>query len=281
MILSRYMTFERFVDMCKNELFLAPANYFLKNDPWEGLPWQNWQWLAQQRQIRNSNGVCRQQMAMGNATYTEADIIQGSLPLSRGKTIEALTWVSVSCWHCATEESMAMWRLYGQDVSGVCVETDVGNLKQAFESLWRNSKGKLYIMGRNVAYVDIDKGPPVSVGVADFEFADKEASYLNNPAHQFALGGLSLKHHALAFEKEFRVMCDSFMLSDEASLSVRNSNNDLRVRMNDFIRRVVVCPGMSNSMKDEVVDILKCNDFDCPVERSTFDMDQFNSMIEG
>ena len=281
MIISRYMTFERFVDVCKKGLFLPPANYYLKNDPWEGLTIFHWQQIAEQIATQNLNAFNRKQIEMGNETITDVNIIEPTPIMGRGRINDALTHVFLSCWYNSTEESIAMWKLYSQDTCGVCIETDIDKLKAMFGELWQTHNRKLFIMARNVTYINPKESPHSKVEQATFEFSDPNGQYISNPSHHFALGGLSLKHFALSFEKEFRVICDSFMLSNSNLLREREPNEGIRAQLSkDFIRRVVVCPGMKNSRKDEIAGVLKDNGIYCPVERSAFDFASFQWSVK-
>ncbi|MBQ4789472.1 DUF2971 domain-containing protein [Pectobacterium versatile] len=40
-------------------------------------------------------------------------------------------FIDVSCWHSNERESMAMWKIYGEDDFSVCVITDVGRIKRS------------------------------------------------------------------------------------------------------------------------------------------------------
>jgi hypothetical protein len=276
MVISRYMTFERFVDVCEKGLYLPPANYYLKNDPWEGLTIFHWKQIAEQIDTQSLKVFNRKQIEMGNEMITDVDTTVLTPITGRGRINDALTHIFVSCWHNSTEESIAMWKLYSNDTCGVCIETDIDKLKAMFEDLWKFHNRKLFIMARNVTYIN-PRGPtPSEVEQATFSFVDPNGRYNSNPSHHFALGGLSLKHSALSFEKEFRVICDSFMLSNSSLLCEREPNKEIRAQLpKGFIRRVVVCPGMKNNRKDEVAGVLKDNGIRCPVERSVFDLESF------
>lgn len=243
MKLTRYMSFERFEDMCKNGLFLPPASVFLQKDPWEGLTVFHWQNLSDQQRI-----------------------------MDRGKINTALTWIFVSCWHSASEESLAMWKLYAD--GGVCIETNVGALEKLFQSFWKKNLD-VWIMARNVMYLKPGENPPNSVEEATFEFSDPNGEYIQNFAHRFAIGGLSLKHQALQFEKEFRVICDKFKLSESRQLVSCKESKMYIPLIDNFIDRVLVSPGSIESIIKKIENILKESEIKCPVERSAFDFKKF------
>lgn len=235
--------------MCEHGLFLPPASAFLQKDPWEGLSRFHWEQIS-----------------------------EGETISDRGEINTALTWIFVSCWHRATEESLAMWDRYAN--GGVCIETDVSSLKNLFQSFWKTNQD-VWIKARNVTYLKPGENRPNSVKKATFDFSDPNGKYIQNPAHSFSIRGLSLKHSALQFENEFRVICDKFMLSKSKRLEkckIQNMNIPL---INDFIHRVIASPGMKNSIIKKIKNVLRENQIECSVERSSFDFKKFQEKYEG
>ncbi|MBU3912400.1 MAG: hypothetical protein KKD90_07445 [Candidatus Omnitrophica bacterium] len=85
--------------------------------------------------------------------------------------------------------------------------------------------------------------------------------------------GLLIKHKAFNFENEFRVICDTFFLSEEGKLK-DNEINEIYVKFSkDAIREVILSPGSSDKTKHMVEDLLKKYDYKCEVRKSIVDMD--------
>lgn len=273
MILSRYMTFERFIDMCANGLSLPRATLF--NDAWEGFPQICWNIIADQIETHRWNEVVRQQINLGNSSYSANDI--DSIPQlpSLDNVRKAMSWIYVSCWHMAEEESMAMWKLYTQAGSGVCIQAELSKLAQAFSDTYQE-RNDLVIMARNVTYIKpgekIDKVPPAS-----FYYANETSGYISNFAHIAAVGGLSLKHSGHSFEKEFRVICDTFWLSDSEELTSCNGEDYIKVKIpRGFFQKIVLSPEATEATIELIREVLVKYKFDsCSVERSALDIEKF------
>ena len=88
MTVRRYMSFEKFVYLLKTGLLCPKSSLF--EDQWEGLislrnDWINEDW-------KSNFSIARE-------------------------------WIYVSCWHVGTDESYAMWKIYGEHPYSVCIET--------------------------------------------------------------------------------------------------------------------------------------------------------------
>ena len=269
MILSRYITFYRFVDLLKNGLYIPTALRF--NDKWEGLPLLVWNSIADKKETSRWNENVRQQIALGNSIYGEDEIEVTPEILNLENVQKAKTWIYVSCWHMFEDESMAMWKIYAGDRSGVCILIDKDRLKDVFDSFYKES-GKAVVLGSKVIYKSpgekIEKANPV-----DFHFLPKNGEYKLNPSHYWTMEGLLIKHKAFNFENEFRVICDTFFLSEEGKLK-DNEINEICVKFpKDAIREVILSPGSSDKTKHMVEDLLKKYDYKCEVRKSIVDMD--------
>jgi len=112
--ISRYMTFDRFVDICRSGLFIPNASIF--DDKWEG------------------------HIAIRSFA---SDLSEASL-----KNIGIMkTHFFISSWYAGDEESAAMWKLYGKDSNAVCVETSMDKLKNVCKKYCQTNKEHNMIIG--------------------------------------------------------------------------------------------------------------------------------------
>ncbi len=268
MILSRYMTFEHFVDLCSQGLYLPTANFFA--DPWEGLPKLCWDILAERQETEMCNKFIQDQIKMGNPSFNDQDLTSIPKMPSLENIKKAKSWIYVSCWHNSEEESMAMWKLYGN--RGVCLEVNFEGLQSDFEQFYKDQGRSLVIIARPVEYNK--PGERINnLSLAHFSFYDKDSSYANNFPHIAAMGGLFLKHNAFTFEKEFRIVCDTFFISASHGLIDNSREDEYRVKLsNKTVRKVKLFPGSSQEMLKLAGMVLRQHTYGCEVSRSAIDL---------
>ncbi len=271
MILSRYMSFRRFIDLLINGLYVPNSSKF--DDRWEGLPALVWNCIAAREEIFEWNKMVKKQIALGNSTIQKNDLEEIPKLPSLENIQKAKTWIYVSCWHMFEDESMAMWKIYASDKDGVCIVIDSNRLKEVFEAFYKES-GKVIVLGNKVAYLNpgekIEKANP-----ADFDFFPKNEKYKLNPAHFWTMGGLRIKHKAFKFENEFRIICDTLFLSKEDKLK-NNKVDEIYVKFpKDVVLEVILSPSSSDKIKDAVEDLLRKYGYNCKVRKSIIDCNVF------
>jgi hypothetical protein len=104
-----------------------------------------------------------------------------------------------------------------------------------------------------------------------FHFTPQDNQYNLKFAHYAAMGGLLIKHSAYNFEKGFRVLCDTFFLSDCKKLEENISDKLVVPLCSNFFDSVIVYPGASDNVCNTVKNILDKYGFSCLVKKSTLD----------
>lgn len=127
-------------------------------------------------------------------------------------------WFDVSCWHSTTDntESIAMWKIYGNDINSVCITTTIGELLDSIEE---------------------DKN--INLLVQKVEYIDHRADYYSLDVDS-KIAPFVHKHKAYKFENEIRLIAYN-EINDP--LSDRGSGGSLiTLKSNDFINSVKVSP---------------------------------------
>ncbi len=239
--ISRYMTFDRFVDICKNGLFIPNASIF--DDKWEG------------------------HIAIRSFA---SDLSETSL-----RNIEIMkTHFFISSWYAGGEESAAMWKLYGKDSNAVCVETSMEELKNVCKKYCQANKEHNMIIG--IIQYSIpssndlaDKKP---IWEWDYWTETNSAPKCNyNFLSVKTLQGLFFKHKAYSYENEVRIICDTFMGSGQKEITVNNKNGVRMELGNDFFSRIILSPGKFELMENIICGVLKQYGYRAEVKRSILD----------
>lgn len=124
--------------------------------------------------------------------------------------------VFVNCWHRSTDDSMAMWNLYGQSPCSVAITTTVGRLRKSLHEQYLPH----LISIERVEYVKHWRDPDLDISPYSRVFAYKTKAY--------------------DFEKEVRVLIDRTV--DEFDTAVYEKGMSIRVNHKTLLRSVVVAP---------------------------------------
>jgi hypothetical protein len=89
-------------------------------------------------------------------------------------------WINAVCWHGSNAESMAMWKIYGENDNAVCIISDVASLRQSVKT----PKETILTLAK-IEYIDHLK--------EEFKILTPLASYIH-------------KSYPYAFEKEYRLL---------------------------------------------------------------------------
>lgn len=149
--------------------------------------------------------------------------IFGDIKLSEGLTYKDVIkaqkkWLDVSCWHSATDnaESIAMWKIYGNDINSVCITTTIGELLDAIEE---------------------DKN--MNLVVQRVEYIDHRADHYNFKVDS-KIAPFVHKHKAYKFENEIRFI--AYNQSNHPLTDRADTGSLIRLKSNDFINNVKVSP---------------------------------------
>lgn len=230
--LTRYMSFDRFVDLCANGLFISNVSLF--KDIWEG--------LLGVISVFGINQIQKQKEAVKIAKNS----------------------FFVSCWHKNSEENMAMWKQYGRKKASVCVKTTISRLINCCFDYCKIQQSH-NIMLSEIQYVspypnDLNGKKPLIL----WDYWD---SANMNPKCQYnlvsikTLQGLMFKHKTYSYEKEIRLICDTFTGSGKPFPI--NQTKGIRISLHKgFFQKVVLSPGTSLGMLEKVKSVLRKHGYD-------------------
>lgn len=155
--------------------------------------------------------------------------------------------VFVNCWHASSDDSMAMWGLYGKSSAAVAITTTVGRLRDS-------------IKVANLQY---------AINIAKVEYVKhwRDPELIFKPySNVFAY-----KLKAYEFEKEVRVIIDRFHEDFDA--------NDLpggmsaHVPLQTLLRSIVVSPEAAPWFVNLMGDVVRKYEVSAPVHRSKLAFD--------
>jgi len=235
MIITRYIPYEKFVDICANGLFLPNVSLF--EDIWEGLP-------------------------------AIVALLGGNLEQEiREKAEVAKSNFFVSCWHSNEEESMAMWKLYGRVNASVCIETTIERLINCCSEYCKGQQShNIYLTEVQYVLPDELQGRKPKFLWDYWESANINPSDCRyNMMSIKVLQSLAFKHRAYSYEKEIRLICDTLMGSKTERFTVNNVNG-IRMKLSkNFFHKVVLSPEASPVMVDEVKNALVRYGYNNPI----------------
>ena len=229
------MPYDRFIDMCEKGLFVS--NVALFHDIWEG--------LLGTIAVLDRNQIQKQREAVNIAKNS----------------------FFISCWHKSSEENMAMWKVYGKKKASVCVETTIARLinccidyckMQQSHNIWLSE----------IQYVS--PYPDDLNGKRPMILWDYWSSVNINPKSQYnfvsikTLQGLMFKHKTYSYEKEIRLICDTFMGSGKPFPI--NQTKGIHISLHkDFFQKVIFSPKSSPEMLEKADSILNKYGYKNPI----------------
>lgn len=149
--------------------------------------------------------------------------IFGDIKLSEGLTYKDVIkaqkkWLDVSCWHSATDnaESIAMWKIYGNDINSVCITTTIGELLDI-----------------------IEEDENMNLVVQKVEYIDHRADHYNLKVDS-KIAPFVHKHKAYKFENEIRLI--AYSQSNDPLADRADTGSIIRLKSNNFINNVKVSP---------------------------------------
>jgi len=149
--------------------------------------------------------------------------IFGDIKLSEGLTYKDVIkaqkkWLDVSCWHSATDnaESIAMWKIYGNDINSVCITTTIGELLDI-----------------------IEEDETMNLVVQKVEYIDHRADHYNLKVDS-KIAPFVHKHKAYKFENEIRLI--AYSQNNDPLADRADTGSLIRLKSNNFINNVKVSP---------------------------------------
>ena len=221
--LARYISFDKFENMCASGLFLANPTLF--DDKQEG-------YIA----VKN--------------------IFPGIDKRGLEKVEIMKSYFYISSWYAGIEESREMRNRYGE----VRIETSWEQLKTISRSYGENNQTHNIIIGR-IQYVNsADNGIGEKNPNSEWNYwAEKKY----NPRCGYnlcsikTLQGLFFKYDDYGYQKEVRLICDSFHGGNQG-VAFKNDKNGVRIPLNaNFFSRVVLSVDKLPLIKNRVENILR------------------------
>ncbi|MBM7341247.1 hypothetical protein [Pantoea coffeiphila] len=149
-------------------------------------------------------------------------------------------WIDVSCWHANKYESMAMWKIYGENEGAVCIITDIDRIKESITP----------IENYNLIIAKINY---ISLPNEEFTTQHKLAPFMH-------------KSRFYDYEHEVR------LIGYDSSCPFRDKRETpgtmLEVNTNNLIKEIRVSPYASNWFFDLITSVCKKYDLNTEVIRS-------------
>lgn len=149
----------------------------------------------------------------------------------------------ISCWHKNFDENMVMWEIYGRDTSALAIQTTVGNMENSLDS---SSVSGHSLKLKNVKYLRADE---IS-GVLPYE----ECFFIKRPH--------------FSFEEEVRISLDTY--SRYSPTKKTPYGYDLRVNINELIKKILVHPDSPDWFMSVINSITKKYGVHAPVVRGLY-----------
>lgn len=153
----------------------------------------------------------------------------------------------ISCWHRATYESDAMWRLYAEQSKGVAICSTPDRIRNAFTPFrLQPNHGAEQLWGGPVRYVDLTK-------------IRMKESMLNR---------FFFKHRAFEWEREFRLAI-SLRSAEEFGVDVPDLGISVTVDLDALVDHIIVGPALSITEIDMVVEHATAAGFGSRIRKSS------------
>jgi len=145
--------------------------------------------------------------------------------------------VFVNSWHCNAHESMAMWKIYGAEASGIALRSTYNRLIRSFEGAQA----------------------PIHVGVVRYQDFDERAPPQDDDWLPFMH-----KRKAYEYEQELRAVTTC---GDEEATGVY-----VGVDLGELVERVVLAPGTPEWVLELARDLAGRYELEAPIEASEIDV---------
>lgn len=260
--LQKYMNFSKFMDLIEtNKIFLAKASIF--EDKSEGDPSLEYKFLNDGsammldfainhlfpgvRKLSSEERVSHDKITDEMLENIEKRInktIFGDFPNDElcydDINKQYKEWIDVSCWHANRYESMAMWKIYSESESSVCIVTSPERMQ---ESIFMPDNYKMIIA--KVEYISHDTD--------SFKIHHQLAPFMH-------------KSNFYTYEQEVRLI--GYNLSCEFKESRTDFGTKLDVDIKNLIQEIRVSPYAPNWFMELVISVCKKYGLDLPVNRS-------------
>ena len=155
--------------------------------------------------------------------------------------------VFLNSWHRSTDDSMAMWRIYGRSEKSLAITTTVEQLRNAIAA----AKPPYYISLTKVKYVKHWRDPEIIFKPYSNIFAYKVKAY--------------------EFEKEVRVIIERF--DDDFDYTIQNKGISIQIDLGELLRSIVISPEAPPWLLELIKGVAKKYGVAAPVRRSKLSSD--------
>lgn len=254
--LWRYMDFTKLLSMIStNSLFFPSAKMLKQIDPWEGTFLRKqlqgvlrWIYEVEKRKGREPTFEYMEQQAKSfkNADECEIDVN------------------FISCWHCNSIESAAMWRLYLKGNEGIAIQTTFDSFSNCFEKY----DGPVYI--GQVRYKDYAE---------DIYYDDYDPGLIKFYSHN---GFLPFIHKRKYYEHEREYRAIAWLADKGKTYNHKSTESGIFIPINldILIVKVLIAPGAPEWFKDLVSKAFVKYGINKNVERSAVDDKPFDYDLE-
>ncbi len=229
-IITRYMSFPKFVSFLKDGLFMPSAMLF--EDSWEGL--------------------LPIKLMRKDAVHSYVETFQSMAQ-----------WIYLSCWHKEECENYSMWKIYGQVSEAVAIETTKEKLKSAYLNDFNDSLAYLdeinYILIENSNNFTVPSIRPLS----------KRPSQIRGGELYPHLLFFFLKDRGFEFEHEVRLVALDKSFRSGMSNSKNGIYVNFRA-VDSFIQKIRLSPTAPDWFDGVVSDLLKKYGVETEIEHSRF-----------
>lgn len=137
----------------------------------------------------------------------------------------------INCWHCASYESAAMWKLYAEQNKGIAVSTTPERMRRAFKPFrLRPEYGVEELWAGPVKYIDLTQVRMKGVNMLKRFF---------------------YKHRVFEWEQEFRLAI-SVRSAEEYGVQVPNKGIFVEVDLDVLVDRIILGSTISNDERNLV-----------------------------
>jgi hypothetical protein len=234
----KYMSFYKFFSLInKSQIFFCRADKF--EDPMEGcyprrineLSVPDWHELYKETYPEKPN-----HNSFAQSTY---DLIRDS---HKKRSQYAI------CSFCASShEDDALWKLYSEKSTGICVKTSISRFKQAI------SKAK----------------PSVHIGEVKYYSEEDPRTYLNEPILLNLFQPYLLKRREYQAENEVRALVTNKSFFKSAIDFNSESGVFIDVNLSDLICEIILSPASTNDFKETVSSMVEKYGISAPIRKST------------
>lgn len=243
-VIYKYINFYKFVSLInKSQIFFCRADKF--PDPMEGCyprelyKWSLDDWKNIYRPTFNKDELEKVgEDSLEKIAKSHWQLLRDFAYKIRGK--------HAICSFCSNEhEYEALWKLYSDIQTGICIRSTIGSLKKAIQQA----------------------EPNIYIGKVKYYSANPK-TFLDEPLLDNLLRPYVLKQKEYEIEKEVRaIVCDKSLYSGSHDISAE-TGVFVNISLSDFIEEIILSPGSNKEFKEEISSMIKNRGLFAPITKS-------------